>query len=334
MRATIKDVARLAGVSTATVSNVLTGRKVVSQELKERVTEAMKHLEYKPNSIARSLKTNQSHTIGVIVPDILNPFFAEVLKNIGQQVSMQDYQMVMYDSGESVKKEKKLLNLLLNSEVDGIIDITSRLDREEFKNEFPVPLVLGDRFAFPASRQVAFVHADNVAGGRMAAAHLIERGYEHFVCIAGPVDTASAARRRLEGFKEELERLGVSKYNLQIYTCSFSFDDGYQKMSEFLDTYEPGKQYAVYAASDIMAWGAVESCKSRNIRIPEDIAIIGNDNIWCSKYIAQGLTTIENSAHELGEQTAGLLLEALAGGGVFRQHEIILKPKLCQRTTT
>lgn len=113
MRATIKDVAKLAGVSTATVSNVLTGRKNVSESLRRRVNEASAELDYKPNSIARSLKTNQSHTIGVIVPDILNPFFAEVLKHIGYEASRKDYQVVMYESGESVRQEKKLLQQLM-----------------------------------------------------------------------------------------------------------------------------------------------------------------------------------------------------------------------------
>ena len=177
MRATIKDVAKLAGVSTATVSNVLTGRKNVSESLRRRVNEASAELDYKPNSIARSLKTNQSHTIGVIVPDILNPFFAEVLKHIGYEASRKDYQVVMYESGESVRQEKKLLQQLMESGVDGIIDITSRLDREELKAGFSVPLVLGDRVAFDSVGNVAFAHTDNHASGRIAADHLIERGY-------------------------------------------------------------------------------------------------------------------------------------------------------------
>lgn len=334
MRATIKDVAKLAGVSTATVSNVLTERKVVSTELRERVCSAMEQLDYKPNSIARSLKTNQSYTIGVIVPDILNPFFAEVLKYIGEETDRHGYQMVMYDSGEDAKRERRLLKMLINSEVDGIIDVTSRMKEEEFSGVFPVPIVLGDRSDFYTSDSIAFIRSDNFMSGKIAAEHLIEKEYKNFVCIAGPVNTASAAYRRLEGFRSTLYSHGFSSEDLQIFTCKFSFDDGYHFMSRFLDTYDPMTGCAVYASSDIMAWGAVEACKSHNLRIPEDIAIIGNDNIWCSRFIAQGLTTVENSACELGRRATEMLLDALANKGIFRCHNVVLEPHLCIRTTT
>ncbi len=334
MRATIKDVAKLAGVSTATVSNVLTGRKNVSESLRRRVNEASAELDYKPNSIARSLKTNQSHTIGVIVPDILNPFFAEVLKHIGDEASRKDYQVVMYESGESARQEKKLLQQLMESGVDGVIDITSRLDREELKAGFSVPLVLGDRVAFDSVDNVAFAHTDNHASGRIAADHLIERGYRKFACIAGPVDATSVARRRLEGFREGLQEHGFTEQDLLVFLCKFSFDDGYRMMNHFLDIYNQEENCAVFASSDIMAWGAVEACKSRGILIPEQIAIIGNDNIWCSKYIEQGLTTVEYPAKELGIRTMGMLLEALNHGGVFQEREVILQPSLCLRNTT
>lgn len=334
MRATIKDVAKLAGVSTATVSNVLTERKAVSTELKVRVCRAMEQLNYKPNSIARSLKTNQSYMIGVIVPDILNPFFAEVLKYIGEETNRHGYQMVIYDSGEDAERERKLLKLLIDNGADGIINITSRMKEEELSEAFPVPVVLGDRSDFPTPEKTAFVRSDNFASGKIAAEHLAEKGYKDFVCIAGPVDTASAARRRLEGFKSGLKSCGFSEKDLQVFTCSFSFDDGYRVMSRFLDTYDRTSRYAVYASSDIMAWGVIEACKSRKLRIPEDIAVIGNDNIWCSRYIAQGLTTVENSACELGRRAAELLLDALAEQGIFRQHNTVLEPHLCIRTTT
>lgn len=207
MRATIKDVARLAGVSTATVSNVLTERKTVSTELRERVLNAMEQLDYKPNSIARSLKTNQSYTIGVIVPDILNPFFAEVLKYIGEETDRNGYQMVMYDSGGDAERERRLLKMLVNSEVDGIIDVTSRMKEEEFSGAFPIPIVLGDRSDFYTSDNIAFIRSVNFMSGRIAAEHLIEKEYKTFVCIAGPVGTASAAYRRLEGFRKILQSL-------------------------------------------------------------------------------------------------------------------------------
>lgn len=334
MRATIKDVAKKAGVSTATVSNVLTGRKAVSEELREQVNHVVKELNYRPNSIARSLKTNQSKTIGVIVPDILNPFFAEVLKSIGCEINKRDYQMVMYDSGEDAERERKLLSRLLDSEMDGIIDVTSRLGEEDFLRRIPVPLVLGDITFIPDTDNIAFIRTDNFLSGKMAAEHLIQKGYQKFVAIAGPVGTALAADHRLEGFRRGLYEHGFYEESLEVFTCKFCFDDGYRMMNHFLDTCDSEIRYGVYVSSDIMAWGAVEACKRRKIRIPEQIGIIGNDNVWCSQYIGEGLTTIENSASELGGASAKLLMEALGNGGVFRERDVILPPRLCLRRTT
>lgn len=311
-QATIKDVAKLAGVSTATVSNVLTGRKVVSEELKKRVSDAMKQLEYKPNSIARSLKTNLSYTIGVIAPDILNPFFAEVLKNIGYEANMRNYQIVMHDSGEDPERERKLLRLLLDNKMDGIIDFTSRLGCEEFIRGVPIPMVLGDVPYFPEADHLAFVRTDNFQSGKIAAEHLIQKEYKRFLCIAGPVRTASSAFRRLQGFRSGLYEHGFSEEELQVFECNFCFEDGYRLMDAFLDTYDPRERCAAYISSDIMAWGAMEACKNRRIQIPGQLGIIGNDNIWCSQYIAQGLTTIDNPASELGRISAKILLDALA----------------------
>lgn len=334
MRATIKDVAKLSGVSTATVSNVLTGRKAVSAEVKEKVEQAMRQLNYTPNSIARRLKTNRNYTIGVIVPDIINPFFAEILKNIEYESTNHGYQIVMYDSGERPEHEKKLLEMLSGSGVDGIIDVTSRIKKSELSEGLEVPLLLADRPSFETADTVAFVYADNFNGGKIAAEHLVKRGYRKFLCIAGPIKETTVAASRLEGFRSRLQECGFGEETLQVVSCNYSFEDGYAVMDRFLDSYNDSEKYGVFASSDLMAWGVIMACTNRGVKIPDHIAIVGNDNIWCSKYIANGITTVENSARELGRNSAKMLLEALDNGGHFVRHEVIIESKLYQRTTT
>lgn len=334
MSSTIKDVAKLADVSIATVSNVLNESKNVSELLKARVYDAIEQLDYRPNSIARSLKTNRSYSLGVIVPDVLNPFFAEVLKSIQHEASRKDYQILMYDSEEDAKREKQLMNSLIHAGVDGIIDITSRMKEDELREGILVPLVMADRQAFSSSDNVAFACVDNYTSGKLAAAHLVEQQYEKYVCIAGPVDTTTVAAKRMEGFTDRLCELGISTDDIIIKKCKYNFDEGYSVMKSIIREMETSKSYGVYASSDVMAWGSIEACNSMNIRIPDQIGIIGNDNIWCSEYVAGGFSTIENSAQKLGEISAKMLIEAIDHNGIFLEKEITLAPEICVRKTT
>lgn len=334
MRSTIKDVAKLADVSIATVSNVLNESKNVSEHLKTRVYHAIEQLDYRPNSIARSLKTNRSYSLGVIVPDVLNPFFAEVLKSIQHEASRKDYQILMYDSEEDAQREQKLIDMLINAGVDGIIDITSRMKEAKLAEGISVPLVMADRNAFDTADSVGFVCVDNYASGSLAASHLVEKNYNKFICIAGPVDTTAVAAKRLQGFIDVLKCSGVPEDDIIIRKCKYNFDEGFAVMNDLIEEIDLSKSYGIYASSDVMAWGAIEACNRMNIKIPEQMGIVGNDNIWCSEYVAGGFSTIENSAYELGKISAKLLLDAIDNNGVFLNHEVMLAPGLCVRKTT
>ena len=331
MRATIKEVAELAKVSTATVSNVLTGRKPVSDELKDKVNEAIRQLNYKPNFAARTLKTNQSHLIGVIVPDIMNPFFAEVLSVAAKTASARGFQVLMYSTGEDAEREKRILKRMEQNGIGGIIDATSRIDTLEFFEQLDMPIVLLDMISNETAQNVSYVLTDNYASGRVAAEYLVKKGYQKFACIAGPVETAPAAKNRLTGFCDELQEHGRCCEG--IYECMFSFDDGYQGMESLLAEKKAGEALAVYACSDIMAWGAVSYCEKHGLEIPKDVAIIGNDNVWCSSYISKGLTTVVNSAKILGEKATNMLLDAIEHEGVFNGQGEVIVPTVCERGT-
>ena len=331
--ATIKDVARLAKVSTATVSNVLTGKKLVSDELKGRVADAMKALNYTPNTIARRLKTNKNYVIGVVVPDIVNPFFAEVYKNIEFEATKKGYQIVLWNTAEDPEREKSILGKLSVGNVDAIIDVTSRLDNKDLKDGFSVPFVSVDRSIKDPGKNVAVVHSDNYKAGQIAANYLADEGYEKFMCVAGPAGNTSSAKHRLEGFIDALSERGYDAESIEKHICRFNFTDGYRIMDEYLDRLEKGVRTAVFACNDMLAWGVIEACQNKGYGIPGDIGVIGNDNIWCSSYISGGMTTIENSAEGLGKKAVELVFEALENDGTFTEQDVILQPKLCKRNT-
>lgn len=335
MRSTIKDVAQLANVSTATVSNVHTGAKNVSEELRTRILWAMEVLGYEPNVVARSLKINKTFRIGIIVPDITNPFFSEIVKEIDTAVSKKNYQLVLFSSDYDVKKEFQFYaSLVMGNGVDGLIMVAPRMEESQFKLNRSIPLLVVDRPAFfDGISDIAFVYADNYAGAYLMASLLLKKKYKRFACIAGP-ETVPNANARYEGFKAKLTEAGYSSNEIEVIRREFSFIDGYEAMMKLLEGYDPAKQkMAVFACSDISAWGAIEAVNSKGLMIPEDIGIAGYDNIYFAKFIQKGLTTIENPTKDMGGEAGELMLERLSNNRPFESSPVILESSLKERET-
>lgn len=312
MTVTIKDIAKLASVSTATVSNVLTQKKYVSSELEQRVYRAIDELGYQPNLYARSLKTNRSYTIGVHVPDIVNPFFSTSVKAIQKVANQRGYQTMLYDSDSVAKTEEQNLNSMRRAHVDGIISIAPRMNLDHLFKMVEVPMVIMDRPPVETNRNVAFIYADNYHGAASVADYVIGKGYERFICLAGPTKLVSNAASRVDGFWETLARHGVDPANCNIRYGDFTFQSGYELMKQILDTYNPApKPAAAFVSSDIMAWGAMEALKERKMKIPRDMGIIGYDNIYFSSFLYPTLTTVENPSADMALNAIRLLLDAL-----------------------
>lgn len=312
MTVTIKDIAKLADVSTATVSNVLTQKKYVSNELEQRVYRAIDQLGYRPNVYARSLKTNRSHTIGVQVPDITNPFFSNSVKTIQSEANANGYQIMLYDSDSDVKTEEQNVNSMLCAHVDGIISIAPRMDLERLMDMVDVPLIVVDRPPVDTDRNVAFIYADNYRGAASIADYLVGKGYERFICLAGPIKVVSNAQARVSGFLETLAHHGVSLEQCSIHYGDFTFQSGYELMKGILENYSPApKPAAAFVSSDIMAWGAMEALKEKKLKMPRDMGIVGYDNIYFSSFLYPALTTVENPSQEMGLNAIRLLLDAL-----------------------
>ncbi len=312
MNITIKDIARHAGVSTATVSNVLTQKKYVSSNLEQQVYKAIKELGYRPNVYARNLKTNRSHIIGVHVPDITNPFFSEGVKIIQNVAGNEGYQIILYDSDNNLQSESKNFESMLDAHVDGIIAIAPRINIDDLLKITDVPLVIMDRPPLKTDRNVAFVYADNYHGAASVADYLIGKGYTRFYCLAGPIKIVSNAEARLSGFTETLKRHGIPEDACEIHYGDFTFDSGFALMKEVLKNYKPeGSAAAAFISSDIMAWGAMEALKEQRLKMPRDMGIVGYDNIYFSSFLYPKLTTVENPIREMSINAANLMLDAL-----------------------
>jgi DNA-binding LacI/PurR family transcriptional regulator len=280
--------------------------------LEQRVYQAINELGYRPNVYARSLKTNRSHILGVHVPDITNPFFSEGVKVIQNVAASEGYQIVLYDSDNKLENEQKNIQGMLNTQVDGIIDIAPRTDIHDLLAMVDIPLVVVDRPPLKTERNVAFVYADNYRGAASVADYLIGKGYRRFYCMAGPVQLVANAQARLAGFTETLKHHGMPDEACQVYYGDFTFDSGFELMQKALKGYEPkGQPAAAFVGSDIMAWGAMEAIKEKKLKMPRDMGIVGYDNIYFSSFLYPKLTTVENPIREMAGNAANLMLDAL-----------------------
>lgn len=331
MRATIKDVAKLSGVSTATVSNILTGKKYVGPEVTQRVRQAMEELDYQPNTIARSLKISRSYNIGIMVPDITNPFFGEIVKYAQQIANKENYQITLCDSDNDAKREPKIINTFLSAGVDGIINVAPRMKQAQLGKDLGVPMVVVDRPHFETNANIAFVYADNYKGAAAVAEHFIQKKYRRFACFTGPVGEVPNARMRFDGFLDELKKQGVTEDAWTVFYCDFSFESGYQTMETVLEDYDPSQPLAVFVSSDIMAWGAMEAVKSHKLKIPRDIAIVGYDNIYFSEFLYPKLTTVGNPTKDMASTATRMLLDAISGQTELGGRYLVVNSRFIER---
>jgi len=313
------SVAKLAGVSVATVSNVITGKKYVSPELTERVNKAIAELSYQPNMIARGLKSRKTNHIGVVVPDITNPYFAEIIRGIDEVAVKHGYQILLCNTDGSAERERAIMNTLLAHDVDGIISVAPRVAESDivfFVDK--VPFVIVDRMCELEHENLIVLFVDNFKGSAEIATHFYNCGHRRFACICGPLSDQNA-KNRLEGFRHQLHRFGVPDNDILVKYGEFKYDSGYQLMVEILEgSFKPT---AVFAGNDLMAWGAHEAIKTKGLSIPQDIALAGFDNIFFSAFLNPALTTVNQPKLEMGKKSMEMLLNDINGKAKHRTGE-------------
>lgn len=312
MTVTMKDVAKAANVSVATVSNVMSnGPKYVSPEVRAAVEKAIKELGYRPSRIARSLRTRRTFYIGLTVPDITNPFFAEIAAGVEKQALDAGYQLFLVNTDGDPDRESRAVLGFQDHLTDGIINIAPRMPDEQMASIIgDTPTVIVDRPCTLKGDKLGIVYTDNIIGSSQVAQHLLHKGHIQFACIAGPPEVPNV-RSRIEGFMGELKRAGVAIEAIPVVYGDFKFDSGFSHMQELL-TRVP-RPTAVFVCNDLMAWGALEAAKEKGMRIPEDVAISGFDDVYFASLVNPALTTVRQPRRAVGEIAMEVMLDLING---------------------
>jgi LacI family transcriptional regulator len=317
MSATIYEVARAAGVSTATVSRALNGSAQVAERTRHRITEAIAALGYQPNHVARSLVLKATHTIAVMLPDITNPFFPALVKGVQLAADEQGYAVLLAHTGGDPAKEESYFQVLRGQQVDGVLLVGLVSAPESLKGLVGrgLPVVTLDRpVDLPGS---ATVRVDHTAGGRLATEHLLELGHRRIAHIAGPKGLG-VSQQRLDGYRRALSSHGVAFDERLIAEGDFSEDGGYRAIDELGRSGVPFT--ALFAANDLTAIGAMTALRERGVRVPDDVSVVGFDDIHLASYTSPKLTTIRQPIYDMGRAAATLLIDA-------RQKKLSLKDK-------
>ena len=325
-KVSIKDVAKLSGVSISTVSRVLTGSAPVSKELTEKVIKAVQELGYSPSSIARSLRNGATKTIGFILPDITNPFFAHIVRGAEDYLRKHGYTLIFGSSDQDKNEENHLLDVLLSKHIDGLLftgsgDSNPKLLR---KIEQGLKVVFLDRIIRGVNS--SYVIVDNKKGINLLLDHLIENGHESFLFVNGDKNTFSAKQRHVAF----MERMKSGKYKHEHYFTGFSYRAGYNFASQFDDILEFD---AILCGNDLIAFGVIDALEEKGIHVPEQISVTGFDDIPFSKHYKPALTTVRQPMYEMGQKASELLL-LMIKEQLSTAEGIILNPELVVREST
>lgn len=327
--ATIHDVAALAGVSSATVSRVLNGADV-SQELAARVREAVARLDYRPNSVARSLRRRRSAVWGLVISDIENPFFTAMVRGVEDVAQASGFSVVLCNSDESVEKEARYVDVIVDERMAGaIVSPASEQDSDlGALAERGIPVVTIDR---KLERQtVDAVLVDNCLGAELATRHLVTEGWARVACISGPRRTTTGAER-LQGYRRALERAGVRAAPELVVEANFKQDGGYEATRSLLR--QPSPPDALFVANNLMSLGALEALREAGLAPATDLGVAVFDDMPWATLIQPRLTAVAQPTYEMGKEAARLLCARIQGdGGAPRQ--VVLAPSLRLRESS
>lgn len=330
----IVDVAKMAEVSTATVSRVLSNNMNVSSKTRDKVLKAINQLEYKPNRLASNLRKMSSNTVMAVVPDITNPFFSSILQGFKDVALEYGYHILLGDTGNSLEQERDYINLVKERVVDGLILATARLSKEEIlaaSQEIPVVLACEyiDGFDIPT------VAIDNVSAAREAVEYLIRLGHRRIGMITGPLEVI-LSRDRVKGYYQALNLNEIPIEGVLIQEGDFSVTSGYETMLKLLALKDPPT--AVFTTNDEMAVGVMKAIKQRGLQVPKDISVIGFDDIPLCRLVEPELTTVSQPRYDMGYQAMQMLLaiikkEALTRNQIVLPHRLIIR-NTCSQTVS
>jgi LacI family transcriptional regulator, fructose operon transcriptional repressor len=320
----IKEVAAAAGVSTATVSRVLSNGLHVRPEVRERVLATVERLGYRPNLVARSLRSQQSSTIGLIVSDISNPFFTAISRAVEDTAYEQGFSVLLCNTDENPEKEAIYLNLMRDTSVAGAIMSPTRKTVANFaESNLPLPIVVVDRFI--SNGDVDTVLLDNVDAAYRLITHLIERGYRRIAALCSEMSTGL---ERQVGYEKALRAHGLAPKSEYMKYVPPKSEAGYVATLKMLDVAEPPD--ALFTINSLIAEGALQAIRERNLTIPDDIALVTFDDTTWSSLVQPPITLIAQPTYEIGKTAAELLIQRIADPG-RPTRQVILKGQLLVR---
>lgn len=328
----IAEIAQICGVSKATVSRVINNNpQGVSAETRKRVMETIQELNYRPNALARSVATSKSHMIGLIIPDVSNFFYPKIIRGVTDYMDTCGYSVIVGNSDYDPARESQQLLSMIDKRVDGII-LCSGVSNRDFLTEFRqyhVPLALVGR-NFDNSLSDTSIMGDNIRGGHQSASFLIEGGNRRIVYVEGNPDVAGS-RQRLMGYKQAHIEAGLPIREELIINGEYSIEFGRATAKKLLDS---GVEFdAVMTGSDLIAIGIVSQLIKEGIRVPEDVEVIGFDNIELTTVVSPMLSTISKPHYDMAQHVSRQLIHIIQGEKIFLPH-MVIEPHLVLRETT
>jgi LacI family transcriptional regulator len=326
----MKQVAEKAGVSTTTVSHVINETRVVSKEVRERVLSAIQELHYIPSAVARSLKNDKTHTLGMVVPNSSNPYFAELIQGIEDAAFNLGYSIILCNAYDDPKKQVAYIRVLMEKRIDGLILVSSGFDREltRLLSNEAIPKLLVDRELPGVAAD--FVESDHEHAGYLATKYLIDLGHREIACVSGPEDLLSSSAR-VAGYRRALRDAQITPRAEHLLYADFTSKGGFDAFRELLSMRV--RPTAVFSGNDLMAIGGICAANEQGVRVPDELSVIGYDDIALASYCNPPLTTISQPKREIGALTARILIERIINGDAPLRREL-LQPVLVVRKST
>ena len=321
----MKDIAKKVGVSQSTVSRVISGSASVDNEIKMKVMECVRMFDYHPNVMAQSLVGSKSLLIGVIITDISNPFFSDIIKAIEAEASKYGYSIILCNTDWNSEKEKKYISILKSYKVDGILIVPSNINDKYFKSlknsEIPIVVITQDVPEFSC------ISVSHYIAGIEVAKHLINMGYSRFIFVGGEEDI------KAKGFKEQIKNSGYDINTNLLFTNDEQYDSSNANLKEFIISNSNSEGIGIFAYNDIVALKVLHLLKEMKVKVPEQVALIGFDNTFISKEISPTLSSVAQPNEEIGRQAIQILVDKMCKKDIEEKH-IILEPRLVVRESS
>jgi LacI family transcriptional regulator len=329
----MSDVAREAGVSLMTVSRVVNDKGEISPETRKRVQQVIERLGYRPSGIARSLAGGQTYTIGLVVPDIANPYFSGMAHGVAKVAYEEGFGVLLCDCEEQPDRELALLDVLEEKRVDGVVVAAPRSASEKLLpilERHPNAVIVNRLFDGEGiSTALGHVINNDHAGGHMITQHLLERGHQTVGFLAGP-ETSYGSARRLSGYRAALEEFGISYNPELVHYCPPTVEGGRQAAIQLVQ--EHPEISALFCFNDLVAIGVLQCCHQLGRQVPRDLAIIGYDDIPMASWVTPALTTCRVAFEEMGKLAIQLLIDHISGCSEACEN-IIMEPELIVRAS-